>query len=63
MCAPAVAEETVDRAVKEYNLKPERGCITKDVQLVGSQGWTKLMFIKLIQVRRSPSGFFLLSGD
>lgn len=45
----AVAEETVDRAVKEYNLKPKRGCITKDVQLVGSQGWSPLMFIKLIQ--------------
>ncbi len=47
----AMAEETVDRAVKEYDLKPERGCITKDVQLVGSQAWNKLMFIKLIQVR------------
>ncbi|GAA6041779.1 hypothetical protein JCM8097_007156 [Rhodosporidiobolus ruineniae] len=45
----AMAEETVDRAIKEYSLKPKRGCITKDVQLVGSQGWTKLMFIKLIQ--------------
>ncbi|GAA5821120.1 hypothetical protein JCM11251_001972 [Rhodosporidiobolus azoricus] len=45
----AMAEETVDRAIKEYKLKPQRGCITKDVQLVGSQGWTKLMFIKLIQ--------------
>ncbi|GAA5993732.1 hypothetical protein JCM10908_001058 [Rhodotorula pacifica] len=45
----AMAEETVDRAVREYNLKPERGCITKDVQLVGSQAWSKLMFIKLIQ--------------
>lgn len=47
----AMAEETVDRAVREYDLKPERGCITKDVQLVGSQAWNKLMFIKLIQVR------------
>lgn len=45
----AMAEETVDRAVKEYDLKPERACITKDVQLVGSQAWNKLMFIKLIQ--------------
>ncbi|GAA5992181.1 hypothetical protein JCM11641_007789 [Rhodosporidiobolus odoratus] len=45
----AMAEETVDRAIKEYSLKPERGCITKDVKLVGSQGWTKMMFIKLIQ--------------
>ncbi|BGP20063.1 hypothetical protein JCM10213_003553 [Rhodosporidiobolus nylandii] len=45
----AMAEETVDRAIKEYNLKPDRSCITRDVQLVGSQGWNKLMFIKLIQ--------------
>ncbi|GAA5929771.1 hypothetical protein JCM3775_006547 [Rhodotorula graminis] len=45
----AMAEETVDRAIKEYSLKPKRGCITKDVQLVGSQGWTPLMFIRLIQ--------------
>lgn len=52
----AVAEETVDRAIKEYNLKPDRGCITKNVQLVGSQGWSKLMFIKLIQVRGAILG-------
>ncbi|GAA5998942.1 glycerol-3-phosphate dehydrogenase [Rhodotorula paludigena] len=45
----AMAEETVDRAIKEFALQPKRGCITQDVQLVGSQGWTKLMFIKLIQ--------------
>ncbi|GAA6021386.1 hypothetical protein JCM10207_002031 [Rhodosporidiobolus poonsookiae] len=45
----SMAEETVDRAVKEFKLEPKRGCITKDVQLVGSQGWNKLMFIKLIQ--------------
>ncbi|TNY23099.1 FAD dependent oxidoreductase-domain-containing protein [Rhodotorula diobovata] len=45
----AMAEETVDRAIQEYSLKPKRGCITKDVQLVGSQGWTPLMFIRLIQ--------------
>jgi len=44
-----MAEETVDRAIEEYSLKPKRGCITKDVQLVGSQGWTPLMFIRLIQ--------------
>ncbi|GAA5920978.1 hypothetical protein JCM1841_003240 [Sporobolomyces salmonicolor] len=45
----AMAEETVDRAVKEYNLEPKRGCITTKVQLVGSQGWSKMSFIKLIQ--------------
>ncbi|BGP51636.1 mitochondrial glycerol-3-phosphate dehydrogenase [Rhodotorula kratochvilovae] len=45
----AMAEETVDRAIKEYKLEPKRGCITQDVQLVGSQGWSPLMFIRLIQ--------------
>ncbi|GAA5970114.1 hypothetical protein JCM21900_005655, partial [Sporobolomyces salmonicolor] len=45
----AMAEETVDRAIKEYNLEPKRGCITTKVQLVGSQGWSKMSFIKLIQ--------------
>ena len=45
----AMAEETVDAAVKEFSLKPDRACITAKVQLVGSQGWNKMMFIKLIQ--------------
>ncbi|GAA5865600.1 hypothetical protein JCM1840_001456 [Sporobolomyces johnsonii] len=45
----AMAEETVDRAIKEFNLEPKRGCITTKVQLVGSQGWSKMSFIKLIQ--------------
>ncbi|GAA6059917.1 hypothetical protein JCM10212_005300 [Sporobolomyces blumeae] len=45
----AMAEETVDAAIKEYSLKPKRDCITTKVQLVGSQGWNKMMFIKLIQ--------------
>lgn len=45
----AMAEETVDRAVKEYDLKPKQGCVTEKLQLIGSAGWTKMMFIKLIQ--------------
>ncbi|KAK4047481.1 mitochondrial glycerol-3-phosphate dehydrogenase [Microbotryomycetes sp. JL201] len=45
----AMAEETVDRAVKEFNLEPARGCVTTRLQLIGSAGWDKLMFIKLIQ--------------
>jgi len=45
----AMAEETVDAAIKEYGLKPDRKCITAKIQLVGSQGWNKMMFIKLIQ--------------
>lgn len=45
----AMSEETVDAAIKEFSLKPDRGCITAKIQLVGSQGWNKMMFIKLIQ--------------
>ena len=47
----AMAEETVDRALDEYGLrdKAQRGCVTEKIQLVGSAGWTKMMFIKLIQ--------------
>jgi len=45
----AMSEETVDAAIKEFGLKPDRGCITAKIQLVGSQGWNKMMFIKLIQ--------------
>lgn len=45
----AMAEETVDRAVKEFGLEPARKCVTAKLQLIGSAGWDKLMFIKLIQ--------------
>ncbi|ORY68060.1 putative glycerol-3-phosphate dehydrogenase [Leucosporidium creatinivorum] len=45
----AMAEETVDRAIKEYDLKPKQGCVTEKLQLIGSAGWSKMMFIKLIQ--------------
>ncbi|KAK4046286.1 mitochondrial glycerol-3-phosphate dehydrogenase [Microbotryomycetes sp. JL221] len=46
----AMAEETVDRAIEEYNLKPTLSkSITRKVQLLGSQGWDKLYFIHLIQ--------------
>ncbi|KAE8220174.1 hypothetical protein CF319_g6263 [Tilletia indica] len=44
-----MAEQTVDRAVKEYNLQPLRGCVTKTTRLLGSHGWTKTMYVKLLQ--------------
>lgn len=46
-----MAEETVDRAIVEYGLESEvkRPCTTTKIQLVGSHGWSKMMFIKLIQ--------------
>ncbi|KDE04235.1 glycerol-3-phosphate dehydrogenase [Microbotryum lychnidis-dioicae p1A1 Lamole] len=45
----AMAEETVDRAIQEYGLQPMRGCVTTKLRLLGSHGWSKMMFIKLIQ--------------
>ncbi|KAK0553510.1 mitochondrial glycerol-3-phosphate dehydrogenase [Tilletia horrida] len=44
-----MAEQTVDRAIKEYNLKPLRPCVTKTTRLLGSHGWTKTMYVKLLQ--------------
>ena len=43
-----MAEETVDRAIVEYGLKGARPCATEKIQLVGSHGWNKMMFIKLV---------------
>lgn len=45
----AMAEETVDAAIQEFNLKPQRPCITKILQLIGAHGWHKTLYIKLIQ--------------
>ena len=46
-----MAEETVDRAIKEFGLegKVTSGCVTKQLRLIGSDGWSKNMFIGLIQ--------------
>ncbi|KZW03354.1 DAO-domain-containing protein [Exidia glandulosa HHB12029] len=47
----AMAAETVDLAVKTFNLegKAKTGCITDKLRLVGSEGWSPNMFIGLIQ--------------
>jgi len=47
----AMAEETVDEAVKVFGLedKVTNGCITDHVRLVGSDGWSRNMFIGLTQ--------------
>jgi len=44
-----MAQDAVDEAVKTFGLKPERSCITDTVKLVGSDGWSMNMYIKLIQ--------------
>lgn len=47
----AMAEETVDVAVKTFGLeeKVRSGSITETLRLVGSDGWSRNMFIGLIQ--------------
>ena len=46
-----MAEETVDEAVHVFGLqdRAKNGCITDSLRLVGSDGWTRNMFIGLIQ--------------
>jgi glycerol-3-phosphate dehydrogenase len=44
-----MAEETVDHAIKEYDLKPLGKCLTEHIKLIGAHAWTPTMFIKLIQ--------------
>ncbi|KAG6853559.1 hypothetical protein C0991_003229 [Blastosporella zonata] len=46
-----MAKETVDTAVKVFALenKAKSGCITETLRLVGSDGWSRNMFIGLIQ--------------
>nr|AOR81602.1 glycerol-3-phosphate dehydrogenase [Phaffia rhodozyma] len=45
----AMAEETVDEAVKHFGLKTDGKSETAHIKLIGSHGWTNLMFVKLIQ--------------
>jgi glycerol-3-phosphate dehydrogenase len=44
-----MAEQTVDRAIQEFGLKPMRECVTKETRLLGSHGWSKTMYVKLLQ--------------
>ncbi|KAG5644319.1 hypothetical protein DXG03_008677 [Asterophora parasitica] len=46
-----MAQETVDTAVKAFGLenKVTNECVTETVRLVGSDGWSRNMFIGLIQ--------------
>ncbi|RKO95898.1 DAO-domain-containing protein, partial [Caulochytrium protostelioides] len=45
----AMAKDTIDAAVTHLGLKPERECCTENVLLLGSAGWYKNMYIRLIQ--------------
>ncbi|KDN46609.1 DAO-domain-containing protein [Tilletiaria anomala UBC 951] len=44
-----MAEQTVDEAIRVFDLKPKRGCVTKHTRLLGSHGWSKTMYVKLLQ--------------
>ncbi|OBZ69059.1 Glycerol-3-phosphate dehydrogenase, mitochondrial [Grifola frondosa] len=47
----AMAEETVDKAIEVFALQDRvrNGCVTDVLRLVGSDGWSRNMFIGLIQ--------------
>ena len=47
----AMAQETVDEAVRVFGLegRVKSGCVTDSLRLVGSHGWSRNMFIGLIQ--------------
>jgi glycerol-3-phosphate dehydrogenase len=45
----AMAEHTIDAAVKACNLETVRPCITDKLQIEGSHGWTPTMYIRLVQ--------------
>ncbi|XP_058447444.1 glycerol-3-phosphate dehydrogenase, mitochondrial isoform X1 [Malaya genurostris] len=45
----AMAEHTMDAAVRACNLQPERGCVTDGLFIEGAQGWTPTMYIRLVQ--------------
>ena len=51
----AMAEETIDTAVKSFGLSEKNGCVTETLRLVGSDGWSRNMFIGLIQTVISSS--------
>lgn len=45
----AMAEETIDKAIQVFDLKPLGPSLTLHTPLLGSMNWSKSMFIKLIQ--------------
>ncbi|CAG8577279.1 8650_t:CDS:2 [Diversispora eburnea] len=44
-----MAQETVDKAIELFELKPLNDSLTEKVKLIGSHGYSNTMFIKLIQ--------------
>lgn len=44
-----MAQETIDRAIKEFNLIPKRGCMTTHVKVLGSHGYKEDLYLKLMR--------------
>lgn len=45
----AMAEHTMDAAVKACNLQADRSCVTEQIQIEGAHGWTPTFYIRLVQ--------------
>ncbi|KAI8881876.1 DAO-domain-containing protein [Backusella circina FSU 941] len=45
----AMAEETVDKAIEVFDLKPTSKCNTEKTMLIGAEGYNPTMFIRLVQ--------------
>lgn len=45
----AMAEHTMDAAVKACNLKADRPCVTEQIQIEGAHGWSPTYYIRLVQ--------------
>ncbi|CAG8454782.1 17699_t:CDS:2 [Funneliformis caledonium] len=45
----AMAKDAIDKAIDVFELKPINECLTETAKLIGSHGYSKTMFIKLIQ--------------
>ena len=45
----AMAQETIDKAIDVFALKPTGPCVTTRLPLVGTVNWSNTMYIKLVQ--------------
>lgn len=42
-----MAEETIDKAIKEFKLNPKRNCVSKYVKLLGSHGYDQDLYLRI----------------
>lgn len=45
----SMAQETIDKAIEAFHLKPAKPCSTDNLLLIGSHGYSDSMYLKLIQ--------------